>query len=602
MAQITFIIFLIILTIKVSESVTCVNPEGKAVKWWIHLADADSASQENMYARGLYYDSLLGLEWYHDQGGENRVIDNSVIYHGHVKVNIIIPQQLTNTSIIIKSLMPELKSTGSGLYEKGSGVQPSQHAFCNSLTGKPDLVKYFDILQNTKAVFVRSKDDCRYFQPELTLKAPLDKCDKKWRKYVNRHRFRDEKNDGDLILKKLFTKNLLDEDSYTTTKKYCMENEGPFTLGSFTTFSFSADKENDKKNYKAFSKCFALNYGKEIKNYIKLEKDHFSKNSWFEKQDPIKVEMLSMTHCLSNDDPIDDSICYDAKTDPYLLVAQHYNSHFFVSTDQETFPSLIGSTFSIRNIVTWSPLWSREKKDGKNAESRSRHEKLMVSKSKNIICLGDSNRNDYSVHHAGTIFCIENEILAKRVYESIGSFNLYRQFNFGNIDIKNSPFEDVKPVCYLYAQSLYHPIAKVSVDMKFFERKGSIPLTNSNITPGEPSKEQKKFAETQNTMKGIQQSEKTTIVTRKRIKDLKTEYSQIILYFYGIETELWNDKNQDVVEFTCNTTTHTLNDISLQMPSKFVHCSQCFKKELFVNRYTAKKLRSAGGRKPICVF
>ncbi|EFA81407.1 hypothetical protein PPL_05392 [Heterostelium album PN500] len=489
MKQITFIIFLILLTIKVSESVTCVNPEGKAVKWWIHLADADSATEENMYARGLYYDSLLdlmkkhvdqangdkiteqqcidknylGLEWYHDQGYEHRVIDNSVFYHGHVKSLYVFDLRDndidSNTGFFVSHSMrmPELKSTGSGLYEKA---------------------KWYSTI--TTCILIHTQ----------------------------------------------------------LPKKYCMENEGPFTLGSFTTFSFSADKENDKKNYKTLSKCFALNYGKKIQN-IKFENDFTFEN----KDNPIKVDMLSTTHCLSNDVPKDDSICYDAKTvcsftdfgmDPYLLVAQHYDSHFFVSTDQETFPSLIGSTFSVRNIVTWSPIWSREKKDGENSESRSRHEKLMVSKSKNIICLGDSNRNDYSVHHAGTIFCIENEILAKRVHESIRSFNTYRQFNFGDDkrkgfgDIKinhNSPFEDVKPVCYLYAQSLYHPIAKVSYDMKFYKRKGSIPLTNSNITPGEPSRDQIESEKIKQAIDGLKPGQPPTRQHTKHIK-VDEEYAK----------------------------------------------------------------------------
>ncbi|EFA81403.1 hypothetical protein PPL_05388 [Heterostelium album PN500] len=561
MKQITFIIFLILLTIKVSESVTCVNPEGKAVKWWIHLADADSASQDNMYARGLYYDNLLdlmkkhvdqangptitdqqfkdkkylGLEWYHDQGNEYRVIDKSVFYHGHVKSLYVYDLRdddaTKNTGFFVSHSMrmPDLKSSTDGLYEKASGVQPSQH--------------------NTKAVFVRSKDNRRYFQPELTLKAPLDQCDKQWGQYVHSDRFRDWNNaDGDLILKKLFT----NTDSYTITKKYCMENGGPFTLGSFETFSFYArlktpcnshDKttaffkasiqDNDMKNEKVFSKCFALNYGKEITDYTKFENNHFKKYGWFEDENPIKVEMLSNTHCFRKDIPKDDSICYEGKRvcsftdfgmDPYLLVAQHYESNFFVSTDQEGFPSLIGTTFSIRNIVTWSPLWSGEKgKDGSLGESRSRHEKLMVSKSKNIICLGDSNRNDYSVHHAGTIFCIKSEILAKKVHQSIGSFNLYRQFNFGNIKRKGlnySPFESTKPVCYLYAQSLYHPIAEVSVDMKFFERIGSTPLTNSLITPGEPSIDQIESEKIKQALEGLKHGQ---LHTRQHTKHIKVD-------------------------------------------------------------------------------
>ncbi|EFA81390.1 hypothetical protein PPL_05375 [Heterostelium album PN500] len=561
----------ILLGITVSESVKCVNGTGHQVEWWIHLADANKGSQDKQYSRGLYYDSILaaqkaqpiqisgeqrdffanltqrhvdqakgdkitkqqcidknylGLEWYHDQASESAKIDLGDFYHGHVKSLFVYDlrdsDETKNTGFFISHSMkmPNLKKP-SKLFDETSpsAVQPSQHAFCNSLSGKPEVLKYFDILKNTKAGLVRAKDDCRYFKPELTLKFPLDQCDKQWRQHVYDYQFREKNNnDGDAILRKLFR----NKDSYDKTKEHCMENGGPFKLGSFETFSFygrsktpcnSHDKttdffkavvqENDAKNYKIYSKCFALNYGKNVNNFIKFSTSYnFRRNDWFEKDKygPVvfKVNMLSETHCSMIDASADNNICYNAKTvcsftdfgmDPYLLVAQHYNSHFFVSTDQEGFPSLIGSTFSVRNIVLWSPLWSGEKKDGSPGESLSRHEKLMVSKSKNIICLGDSNRNDFSIHHAGTIFCIENEILAKRVHESIGSFNLYRQFYFG--DDKgfkyNSPFEDVKTVCYLYAQSLYHPLTQVSKDMKFFERKGKTPLTNSLITPGEAS-------------------------------------------------------------------------------------------------------------------
>ncbi|EFA79239.1 hypothetical protein PPL_07657 [Heterostelium album PN500] len=601
------ILFCIFIFNNVCLALSCKNIKGQDVAWWIHLADSNGGSLDYQYGRGLYMDSkldlrpstsytfftdlmklhtkqgegpvispqvcsskkYLGMEWYHDQAPEKTKIDAGDFYHGHVKALYVYdytdPDENKYTGFYISHSMRMPHFTlDDGLFnpnDKGElkATQPSQHAFCNSLVGKKNLDKFFDILQNTKAVLVRAKDDCRYFTTTTSMATSpnLQKCDVEWTKHVQQKKFNEGVNvDGETILRRAFN----DYKTYEVTKKYCMENGGPFKLGAFTTYSFYARKkngcnshgkttdfykptdqlENDNLNYQLYSKCFAERYNDKLRDKSQLPDIDFEMDKIFENVDPTKISKMSTTHCKAvTRYDTSNFVCKKEKTvcsftdfgvDPYLLVARSYineGGDFFVSTDQETFPSLIGDRFSLRNVLSWKPLWS-----GEDGETKKRHEKIMISKEAGIICLGDSNRNDYSVHHAGTIYCLKNNALVDKVHASIGNYNEYRQFYFGSrgrLALKPQlVFENIQPACYLYAMSLYHPIdTDVAEDMKFYKQSAAGPKLQRRYRPGTLSNTKKRENEGELVMHILPPGVR---FTRSNAKKLKEEIKNMGIY------------------------------------------------------------------------
>ncbi|EGG13787.1 hypothetical protein DFA_11548 [Cavenderia fasciculata] len=244
----------------------------------------------------------------------------------------------------------------------------------------------------------------------------------------------------------------------------------------------------------------------------------------------------------------------DFGLDPWLVVARHYNKLFYVSTDQVSFPSLIGKTHGVAVIDHWNKPFSGTKRamevgepsnklakmagdgddddDGqaivnknendilvsadvlkdikrdKNIEKnikeddieavsqddseplsnkiRKTHEKIMVSADGSILCLGDSNRNEFSVHHAGSIYCLETtkttNPLGKMVLDMIGGYNSYRELKFdsqGAIEIEKSR------MCLANTAGIFYALDTVSPDIKLENTNGRTKLIGlkSEIKP-----------------------------------------------------------------------------------------------------------------------
>ncbi|EFA85529.1 hypothetical protein PPL_01487 [Heterostelium album PN500] len=119
---------------------------------------------------------------------------------------------------------------------------------------------------------------------------------------------------------------------------------------------------------------------------------------WFQHADTIprkKNGVLMMKQLLRSDDSysINRENCMVKRDNtPFAPIV-------FGNFEQTRYPTLVGDDFGVVVISRWKTGFSGDQ----SGFSLQNHEKIMFSLDGYIFCLGDSNRNDKSVHHAGSI-------------------------------------------------------------------------------------------------------------------------------------------------------------------------------------------------------
>ncbi|EFA85554.1 hypothetical protein PPL_01513 [Heterostelium album PN500] len=538
-----YILFLDFLVVQCD--ISCKNRDGNDVKWWIYLADTVRGGPKNSFDQGLYIDSKMvqdkvpirkvvpiddeeedeedeekednkyffaelmkihldsinkanedididqldcgkyvTKEWFHElDKGKANPYDKATIKEAHLKLLLSIDKTNSKGFYISHSMpMPVNSDMESNLFKTKTEVQYSQHAFCNSLKNQEDIDVFVKILKVVKARPLHTT--CPSFEPEPTETEQAKECDKKWFEHTDKLA---TDISGLLIIKKL----LRDPDSYKTTRDYCMVKRtdgddvpwAPIVLGDFelTGRYQHVRKEKSNKQIAAQPKPVVTVNNYEIIDRCFREK---FKLSLFSEQDPIEIERTK------EDAPQKDSMEYCTAThnigmDPWLIVAEHYKSFFFVNTDQTAFPTMVGDDFGLFVIHSWENGFS-----GQPGMIKKNHEKIMFSieKDKEIFCLGDSNRNDKSPHHSGSIYCIKNKELVDDLFTNLVGYNKYRMINFANDESLTKlgvVSKNTHGYCYTDTYSIFFPLDTVSTDIKISNTKSYMPPPRKQ--PGRPS-------------------------------------------------------------------------------------------------------------------
>ncbi|EGG24865.1 hypothetical protein DFA_03110 [Cavenderia fasciculata] len=609
------------------SAISCLNPAGEDVAWWIHLSDLCGSSVETMYGKGLYFDSsldepvttkgkhftnlveshlelventngerlgndvkyprtseigceddneLISIEWFHElaKGPANPYDKDSDFKEGHIKM-LLVQDNSDDTGYHISHSMRMPDKQGFKSFEKAS-INPSQHAFCNTLTSAADLEHIVKILKETKARPGPSNiEDCPSFVHVKKLaEDPLAKeCDDK---FFEKSQSIDVRDKGRRRGTKMVSTILSEAWAHDITKNHCMVRKGsdpagPVKLGSFEVFSFHyriyliliififiyhwpcvggrkktrcrdyrnpswgflkqhPDDEINDDNYEILGQCYAQRFGIATKTGdddkivaqtpLKIEgpKEKVEKESpLFCRQEADKLKRLEPLNSCNRV-----QICSfnDIGLDPWLVVAKHYDKIFYVSTDQVSFPSLFGPTYGVAVIDSWNKYFAEatlktlegqddeqqdddeeldqddlvqsqqnddddddeeieglEDDEDENApindvtkKLRKTHEKIMISEDGTIFCLGDSNRNDFSVHHAGSIYCMQStddnkiKLLSDLVLKMISGYNAYRQLQF---DKKTMPPISKDRKCLANVAGVFYALDVVSPAMQF---------------------------------------------------------------------------------------------------------------------------------------
>ncbi|EGG15337.1 ABC transporter G family protein [Cavenderia fasciculata] len=349
---------------------SCLNSKGEAVDLWIHISDPSGGPVTSMYGSGLYMDSSMN---------DVELVKNKDFFFNLIHVDLEKAEDI-NANIVKIEWSHELpKGKGNPYYQSEfkEGHVKARLGPSNSPKGPSYQIVKKEI------------DD-----------PNAKKCDEKWFAY-SQHIDRESKvkANGEILLSNMLKNDMV----YKTTMENCVKHTQ--TLGSFNVYSFYARKITNCRDLKTV-----------------------------QKDDAKFAHLLLLVFILKIQKPgVTKFTCtfFDHGIDPWLVVAHQYKKLFY----QVSFPSLFGNDFGVAVIEGWNDVFSgsgngneeegEEELLGSDDDPlqekvkviRNTHEKLMVSDDGIVLCLGDSNRNDFSIHHAGSIiyyvFTLESYNLAR---------------------------------------------------------------------------------------------------------------------------------------------------------------------------------------------